>query len=274
MRAHSNFSLDSGALVRALPRPARLDATGPQKGCRCPKPTPLSFILLALLVAIGPLTAQQPEAPNPDNKETNYSTLGYLRFVNATGYEGKLQVTLDGEDINPGGYADSTATGSVGFPPKTCQIEMRHDTLGEFKLSVTLKPGEVASVIALPVIRPAKKEVANSPDAATEPPKVELGGQTLFSPGYVRGGAISVTVLQATVAEKLEVKIGSLPLTCPKLEPATVGLGKGIGESVPVSIGEQKLLTLNFVDPSDRIVILFPDKEGVLKNITLNNEVF
>jgi hypothetical protein len=58
------------------------------------------------------------------------------------------------------------------------------------------------------------------------------------------------------------------------LDPATISLGKGMGENVPVSLGDKPLVTLNFVDPSDRIVILFPNKDGVLKTITLNNEVF
>ncbi len=228
----------------------------------------LRLVFCVLLFALCfPALAQQSTAPK------DYSLLGYLRFVNATGHDGKLHVTLDGEDINPDGYADGFATGSVGFIPKTCQIEMRHDTLGEAKLSVTLKPGEVASVIALPVIRSKDNKGPAKGDKA-ETPKIELGSHVISSPGYVRGGEVTVTVLQATVAEKLEVKIGSLPLTCPKLDPATVSLGKGMGEVVPVSLGEQKLLSLNFVDPSDRVVILFTNKDGVLKNITLNNEVF
>lgn len=229
----------------------------------------LVCVLLMAIFALSPVAAQQQ-----GNPKTDYSALGYLRFVNATGHEGKLRVLLDGEDTNPGGYTDGFSTGSVGFIPKTCQIEMRHDTLGEFKLSVTLKPGEVASVVALPVIRPQKDKAPGNRDAKATPPKVELGAQAILNPGYVRGKDITVTILQATVAEKLELKIGSLPLVCPKLDPATIHLGKGMGENVPVSLGEKKLLSLNFVDPSDRVVILFPNKDGVIQTITLNNEVF
>lgn len=237
----------------------------------------LILTLCALLFALCPAFGQQePESPSrPANAgKTDYSTLGYLRFVNATGHDGKLHVLLDGQDTNPPGYPDKTATGSVGFPPRTFQIEMRHDILGEFKLTVTLKPGEVTSVIALPVIRPEKEGADGVRDTSEKAPKVELGAHAITSPGYVRGKDLSVTVLQATIAEKLEVKIGNLPLICPKLDPATVSLGKGIGENVPVSVGENKLISLNFVDPSDRVVIVFPNKDGVLQTITLNNEVF
>jgi hypothetical protein len=241
--------------------------------------TPLNFgisiygslfsLLLTWVCTLMPIAAQQQ-----GDKENDYSALGYLRFVNATGHEGMLRVLLDGQDTNPVGYADGFSTGSVGFTPKTCQIEMRHDTLGEFKLSVTLKPGEVASVVALPVIRPQKDKGPGNRDAEAEPRKVELGAHAILNPGYVRGKDVTVTILQATVAEKLEVKIGTLPLVCTKLDPATISLGKGMGENVPVSLGDKPLVTLNFVDPSDRIVILFPNKDGVLKTITLNNEVF
>lgn len=240
----------------------------------CTPRVPL-LILCALLSALGAfssLPAQQPPAePAPARTgKKDFSALGYLRFVNATGHEGSLRVTLDGEDINPQGYADGIATGSVGFPPKNCQIELRHDTLGKVNLPVTLKPGEVASVIALAL--PAATPEGSRND--TEPPKLELSAHVISSPGYIRGNAVSVTVLQATLAEKLDLTIGNVPLACVKLEPAAVGIAPSMGEVVPVSLGDKKLLSLSFVDRSDRVLILFTNQQGVLKNITLDNEVF
>jgi hypothetical protein len=246
--------------------------TAHEKGISMTRPLHLVVLLLGLCIVT--LSAQQPANSTAINSDTDYRTLGYLRFVNATGHGGKLRVFLDGQDINPSGYDDGFATGAVGFVPKTCQIEMQHDTLGDFKLSVTLKAGEVASVVALPVIRGGKEEKPGSPKGSAKAPKIELGGQSFLNRGYVRGDAISVTVLQATIAENLEVKIGGVPLICPQLEPTALSLGKGVGEVVTLSVGDKPLVTLNFVDPSDRIVILFPNKDGVLKTITLNNEVF
>jgi hypothetical protein len=230
----------------------------------------------AVLMVCGGVNAQEPATPpsTPAATPKDYSLLGYLRFVNATGHEGVVKVTLDGEDINPAGYETGVATGSVGFPPRTCQIEMRHETLGEVKLSATLKPGEVTSVIALPVITEAKKKPSETSAAKPEEPKIELGAEVITNAGYVRGKEVSVTVLQATVAEELVVTVGSVPVTCEKLKPATVSLGQGVGEVVPVSVAGKPLLTLNFVDRSDRVVILYPNKDGVVKNVTLNNEVF
>ena len=116
-----------------------------------------------------------------------------------------------------------------------------------------------------------KGEVANPLDMMGSDSYVDL--RNLPESG-AEASLYSTPTGQATIAEKLEVKIGSVPVTCVKLEPSTVSLGKGAGEVVPVSVGDKPLLTLNFVDPSDRIVILFPNEDGVIKNITLNNEVF
>jgi hypothetical protein len=227
-----------------------------------------------LLACCATLAQDAPAPPPPAAAPKDFSLLGYLRFVNATGYEGVVKVTLDGEDINPAGYETGVATGSVGFPPKTCQIEMSHETLGEVKLTATLKPGEVTSVIALPVITERTKKPGASAAEKEEEPKIELGAEVITNVGYVRGKEVSVTVLQATVAEELVVTVGNVPVTCEKLKPATVSLGQGVGEVVPVSVAGKALLTLNFVDRSDRVVILYPNKDGVVKNVTLSNEVF
>jgi hypothetical protein len=234
-------------------------------------------LVLGWVMASGLLSAQDAATPAPSTTTPpkDYSLLGYLRFVNATGYEGVVKVTLDGEDINPAGYETGVATGSVGFPPKTCQIEMRHETLGEVKLSATLKPGEVTSIIALPMIQEVKPKPGESKDPTKKPtPKIELAAEVIANPGYVRGKEVSVTVLQATVAEELAVTVGRVPVTCAKLKPTTVSLGNSVGEFVPITLGGKTLLTLNFVDRSDRVVILYPNKQGVVQNLTLSNEVF
>ena len=211
-------------------------------------------VWMALLWAAG-LQAQEPE---PD------AALGYLRFVNATGYDGVLKVSLDGVDINPKGYVAGQATGAVGLPPKTCQIEMKHDILGELKTSVILKPGMVSAVVALPLVEKEPKP--------GEKPKVELTSQVIESPPSTRGRPPTVTILQTTPMETMELKVGSLSCAAARMKPETVTL-TGFAEFTPVTLGDKKLATLNFTDPADQVLVFFTNEQGLVKQVSFNNQV-
>lgn len=191
--------------------------------------------------------------------------LGYLRFVNATGREAPLRVRLDGVDINPQGYASGHATGAVGMAPKTAQVEMEHEALGKFSAAVTLKAGEVTTVVALP--KSEEKEVKKGGEEG----KAELTALVHTAPSKGRGDGAQLTVLQATPAELLTFKVGGKELACEKLKAVTA---EGVARDfVTIELGEKKLATLNFMDPGDQVVVFFTDEKGTLRNTRFNNTV-
>lgn len=200
----------------------------------------------------------------PAQEPTPNMALGYLRFVNATGFEGLLKVSLDGVDINPKGYVTGQATGAVGLIPKACQIEMKHDTLGELKISIILKPGMVSAVVALPLVEKEPKP--------GEKPKVELIHQVIESPPAAKGRAPTVTILQTTPMETMDLKVGSQSCAAARMKPETVTL-TGFAEFTPVTLGDKKLATLNFTDPTDQVLVLFTNEQGLVKQVSFNNQV-
>jgi hypothetical protein len=191
--------------------------------------------------------------------------LAYLRFVNATGMPGKLFVKLDGEDINPEGYADGFATGAVGFPAKICQVEFQHDGLGKLKVPVEIKAGEVTAVVALPVTEEAKKE--------GEPPEITLGHQVVASKKHQKGQPATITVVQSSPAELLNFTVGGVAVAVEKLKPVVAPMSRGMGDFVEVKLGEKTLATLNCMEPTDHVLFFFTDQKGVLKNVGFRNTV-
>jgi hypothetical protein len=215
------------------------------------------------VVLLGPagVLAQEPSA-----------ALGYLRFVNATGYDGMLFVKLDGVEISPTGYPSGLATGAVGFAPKECVIEIRHEVLGEVKVSVTLKPGLVSSVIALPLVEEAKPGKPRQTVMAEEKPKVELTHQVLESRPFKAGAAPTLTVLQSTPMKLMELQVGKQALTVEPLKPATLAM-QGMGDFPVVMLAGKKVAMLNMTDPADQVVVLFITDKGLVQNVTFSNLV-
>lgn len=191
--------------------------------------------------------------------------LAYLRFANATGHPGKLFVKLDGMDINPEGYVDGQSTGAVGFPAKTCQIEFKHETLGDQRMAVEIKYGEVATVVALPLVEEEKKE--------GEEPKVTLTYQVINAKKHAKGQPSSITLVQSSPAETLDFTVGGQAMPAEKLKPVTTSLTRGMGDFVQVKLGEKVLTTINCTDPTDHVLVFFTDKAGVLKNMAFHNTV-
>ena len=220
----------------------------------------LAVSALVLLCSVGVL-AQEPSVAK-----------GYLRFVNATGYEGMLHVKLDGVEISAAGYSSGLATGAVGFLPKECQIEMRHDTLGEVKVTLSLKPGLVSTVIALPLVEEEKKPKAGQAVAPVEKPKVELTHFVLDSAPFKAGSAPTLTVLQSTPMKAMELRVGKQALTLEPLKAGTVPL-QGMGEFPVVMLAGKKVASMNMTDPADHVVVLFSTDKGLVQNVTFSNLV-
>lgn len=192
---------------------------------------------------------------------------GFLRFVNATGCEGKLFVEVDKINVNPEGYESGYATGTVGLFPKTLQIEMKHEVLGEFKLPVEIKVGEVVSVVALL----KKEEEVKKAGEAKKEPKLELTCHVQTAPYYKKGEPSTLTLLQCTPAERLEIKVGNQVVGCERMKEAKV-VG-GLADAVPVELAGKNVAQMNFFDPTDAVLVMFVDRKGVLKWARYDNKV-
>jgi hypothetical protein len=198
-------------------------------------------------------------------------SLGHIRFVNATGFEGKLFVTADGQEVNPDGYGDGYATGTAGFLPATMNLNLRHETLGEKQVSVTLTPGKIFAVVAV-------SEVDKKPPAATvgkataEKPKAKLGYTIVESPIYRRGEPTNLTVVQATPMEKMPLRMGMEMFELEPVKARVIPLPTGV-QFPTILFGDKEVLRLDMTEGADRVVVFFTSEAGVLRNVNFHNEV-
>jgi hypothetical protein len=145
------------------------------------------------------------------------------------------------------------------------QVEMEQPELGSHRLSVTLKPGEVTTVVALP--QAADKD----PKKPDDKPKVELASMVHTSPSRGLGSGSRLTVVQATSAPELTFLVDGKPLVCEKLKPVTA---EGVmSDFVTLELAQTKMATLNFTDPGDRVIVFFTDAGGKVMNTSFNNTV-
>jgi hypothetical protein len=201
--------------------------------------------------------------------------LGFIRFVNATGAPGKLMVLINGMEADPAGYGDGEATGSLGLPPTSYKVELKHGALGEEKVPVEVKMGEVTTVIALAVPKGDDKEPAKgqAKDKETEKPN-ELGHHLHFAPVSAPGAESStLTLLQFTPSKELAMSVSGVPCPTRKGEPATVAITKAIGAFPEVHLAGSVVCLLNFKFPADQLVVFFTGEGGVLKHAQLRNDV-
>lgn len=212
------------------------------------------FNLALVLAAAVFATAQEPEG-------------GYaqLRFVNATGMEGAVLVSLDGQKLNSRGYTSGQATGHMNVLPKNYQILLKHETLGERELNLELRPGEMRAVIALAKVEPAKKE--------GEPPEITLDHHLLEYTVLEKGSPSSLLVLQTTPLPSLELSVAGKSCTAERLKPASMVVTGDMGQFPVVQFQERRVCSLSYHEPADGALILYADAKGNLQHIFFKNHV-
>ncbi|HCN75967.1 MAG TPA: hypothetical protein DIT13_02085 [Verrucomicrobiales bacterium] len=208
---------------------------------------------LALILAAA-ASAQEPEG-------------GYarLRFVNATGMEGAVLVSLDGQKLNSRGYTSGQATGHMDVLPKNYQIELKHDTLGESRLNLELRPGEMRAVIVLAKIGETKKE--------GEPPEITLDHHLLEYTVLEKGSPSSLLVLQTTPLPSLEISVAGKSCTAERFKPASMVVTGDMGQFPVVHFQQRRVCSLSFHEPADAALILYADAKGTLQHIFFKNHV-
>ena len=209
-----------------------------------------SSLLLSILIC---MTAAAQETPPSSS----------LRFVNATGLDGRVAFFINDEALSARGYATGQATGAIPFPAKVHTLRAVHDTLGELRFSIDLKPGEHKTIIALP-------EVEKPKDG--KPAEVKLGQFTLDSPAATRAGAATLTLLQMTNQDTLSINVAGRLQALSRSKPEALTVTQTMGEFPSLFLGNEKLCTLNYREPVDMAVVIFNDAGGRVKTAVFAND--
>lgn len=189
---------------------------------------------------------------------------GFIRFVNATGFDQPVFFKLNNEQINPDGYRSGQATGAIGFTTASYSLELEHATLGKDRVQIQLRPGELKTVIALPKTEKAKDG---------EEPKITLTQYVLDSTPSAPGRDPSLTLLQITPLDTLDLTVAGTAFALKRLKPDSMSVTKQMGEFPAVEFQSKKVCTLNYHDPQDQVVVFFTDGRGALRHVSFNNNI-
>ncbi len=229
----------------------------------------LVFLINAVSPAQEPGPAQESAQEPPQEIEIP-PDLGFLRIVNATGHPGRLWVKVNGVKLAAStGYEDGTATGAMGIAQGTLQVEMRHDSLEEVKLSVALKTGQVTTLIAAPERK--KKAEPAAEDEAEETPK--LAAHLLELPATGPEDEPTLSLIQFTSAAQLTVTVAGITCALEPAAPQTIAITPAMGGFLDVLFGDKTVAQLNFKDPAGQGVVFYTDAKNTLKSAQFRNDV-
>jgi hypothetical protein len=85
------------------------------------------------------------------------SEKGRLLLVNAVGGQGKAFFEINGEDVNPSGFAAGRTAGWFQYEAKVQELSAEHDPLGETAKSLKVEPGSTQALILRAVKVPSSK---------------------------------------------------------------------------------------------------------------------
>jgi hypothetical protein len=197
--------------------------------------------------------------------------LGFLRIVNATGYEGALWVTVNGVKLAAAtGYEDGVATGAMGIQDKSLVVEMRHDTLGEIKQTVALKVGIITAMIAVAAV-PEDGEKKGGDEGKESKP--ELVVHLLELPVSRSEEGSTLSLIQFSLAKQLRVDVGEKSFDLARGQVQTFPVTEAMGAFIDVKMKEQNVAQLNFKDAAGQGVVLYTTPKGVVKSTQFRNDV-
>jgi hypothetical protein len=212
-------------------------------------------ILLAALF-LSPLCgmAQQPAAATAQ---------GLISMINATGEDGNLVFAINNELVSRRGLPSGRAAGPIGYRTAGYSIKMKHDFLGDLDTNVTLGDGDHLLLVVTP------KPVSEDTPPATRKEKMECQVVNLRRDPNVQEHTIAL--LQITNVKQLPVTFGSGAHTLDYAKPQFVRFTEEMGKFPRLMFRQSRITSINMDEPRDMAIVLYTDKQGVLKAVQISN---
>lgn len=211
----------------------------------------------ALAAALAPFAAtpaahaQQPPADDG---------FARLRLANATGLDGRLQIFIKGENINPEGYESGAVTGSFGMYPGPLEIEVKHPLIDDTKHTVQLNPTDRMAIVIY-----------------TEPKKDESGVVTKRVVKFTTlqrkpgGKKRTATLLFLSVSQGIELGMNESKVDLKPHKQVDIGFGDARNSQINLTVQAKPLKTFDIDEPGDYAVIVYDRPDGTQGCITFNN---
>jgi hypothetical protein len=195
--------------------------------------------------------------------------VGFVRFVNAVGVEGKLDIRMEGSSVREGGFAPGDMTGGVGLTEGSHRFAFAHPGCSGAEMQLKVEPRITRTVVLVHEEKKNKDgEVVEKMIKAREFPARE------------RDRKSSVTLYSFSTQPVLTMR-GFINNKLPG-QDIVLKTGESTVIHLPASgdfllgLGQAKLLALTLEDPGHYAAVVFDDpaKAGTVRVVYFLNETF
>lgn len=199
------------------------------------------------------------------------SGVGYVRFVNGIGLEGRMKLSMNGEAVNAKGYQSGEYTGGVGLKVGGYDFAFEHPLLEKLERNIQVVDGETVTYIAYVKPKLDKDgEVVGRELALFELESLDEGGASVT--------AVSLCDQRAQLPLQFMIEGADAPVVVEvePLKPKKVSLKRG--GDFAMAFNKKVIASMTMAEPGNFAAAIFEstDKEGdpVLKAAMFLNERF
>jgi hypothetical protein len=215
------------------------------------------FSLLFLLACTAILQAQDGKG------------VGFVRFVNAVGLEGNLDIKMDGSSVRANGFAPGDLTGGVGLTEGTHNFRFLHPSCTSAEMPLKVEPRVTRTIV---LVFEEKKDK----DGEVKERLIKAREFTARE----RDRKSSVTLYSFSTQPVLTMR-GFINNKTPGLD-IVLKTGESQNIALPASgdfllgMGQTKLLALTLEDPGHYAAVIYDDpaKPGAVRVVYFLNETF
>ena len=222
----------------------------------------INHILFGMLAVSGGMLFSQDSSASVSTANPSQPTVapvevgkGFLQFVNATGYEGAVILSLDQQVLSSRGYLSGRSTGSLALLEGFKKIKGTLTGVGDGELALPVR----ANHLHLLVARVEMEEKKGKPPV----PKLVL--QSFDFPPQTKERPSSILMLQLTNVPLLELLFGGSAQSLSYGKPRIIEVSENMGAFPRLVFRNTMLESFNFREPAQRAVVLFTDKNGGLR---------
>lgn len=220
----------------------------------------MRFLSIFLILVLGAtLACAQQAGPG----------VGFVRFVNAVGIEGKLDIKMEGSSVRAGGFAAGDMTGGVGLTEGSHRFGFEHPGCTGAEMQLKVEPRITRTIV-----------LVNENKKNKEGEVVEKVLKAREFPARERDRKSSVTLYSFSSQPVLTMR-GFINNKLPG-QDIVLKTGESLVINLPASgdfllgLGQTKLLALTLEDPGHYAAVIFDDpaKAGTVRVVYFLNETF
>jgi hypothetical protein len=185
---------------------------------------------------------------------------GHVQFVNATGRDGGLVFSVNGEPLSRRGYVSGQASGPMEVGDLPLKVVASLSAFEDAEVQFVVKPDHLHLIVA-------KIELEEKKD---KPPTEKLAISLFEIPPGKTTSTSTLLAIQMTNVPQLNIGFGGQDLTLNNGDSKIIDVNNSAGFFPGIVFRHTLLGTLNYREPNQKAVVLFTDKAGGIRMATFS----